>query len=425
MKKDVKFFIIKFGLLFTIVLSLIPIIYPIIPYNLLNTHKINLSNSNNFGLDQHIIWGGNDSDCAYDIALDDLGNIYITGDTKSYNGEGNDVFIAKFNNSGYLLWNKTWGSLDDDYGYGLVINNSNDIFVTGTIENKAFISKYNSSGFQVWERIIGFSCGNDIILDQSNNIYITGYDGNRLDNTQDFFIAKYNSSGFEIWNKTSALDNNDVSKALTLDNSGNVYITGYFNPNADDYDLLLAKYDSSGVQQWNETWGEIDDNEFGYGILIDNLDNLYVCGSILKSDNEAILMKYDSNKNLHWIGMWGRGTRGHDLRLDNSGNVYVTGFHSHNSAFIAKISPSGKNFNQKTWGDFYQRAKGYGIVIDESNNLFVSGKLNDIETGSFDAFIAKYIFKDSKISMGILFIFPAGIMLFAIIFYLNRKIFIN
>ena len=90
-------------------------------------------------------WGGDDEDYGNDITLDNSGNIYITGSTYSFGVGYGDVFIAKYNNSGTLLWDTTWGGGSVDQGHGIALDSSSNIYITGSYgisALEAFILRY-------------------------------------------------------------------------------------------------------------------------------------------------------------------------------------------------------------------------------------------------------------------------------------------
>ena len=90
------------------------------------------------------IWGGEDEDYGYDIILDSSENIYAVGCTNSYGRGNEDICIVKFNSSGMLQWH-TWGENGDDSGFGIAVDSLDNIYFTG---------KTNSFG----------SGGDDIVL---------------------------------------------------------------------------------------------------------------------------------------------------------------------------------------------------------------------------------------------------------------------
>ena len=97
-------------------------------------------------------------------------------------------------------------------------------------------------------------------VDSSDNLYVTGYtygglDGNTNSGGLDLFLVKYNSSGTKQWTQQLGTSSNDEGYGVTVDSSNNIYVTGLTsggldgNTNSGSDDLILVKYNSSGVKQ--------------------------------------------------------------------------------------------------------------------------------------------------------------------------------
>ena len=154
----------------------------------------------------------------------------------------------KYNSSGTKLWHKQIGTSFDDRGNGIAIDSSNNIYITGyskgDLDNNtnsgrsdAFLMKFDSGGSKQWTKLIGTSSddiANDIIIDSSNNIYITGYSNGHFDNhtntgNSDIFISKYNSDGSNQKTELLGTSSDDKAYSVQLDSNNQIYITGYTN----------------------------------------------------------------------------------------------------------------------------------------------------------------------------------------------------
>ena len=146
---------------------------------------------------------------------------------------GTDVFVAKLNNTGILQWNTFLGSSSDDpYGYGIAVDGSKNIYVTGlsisswggTIINphsgvgsNIFIAKLNSDGILQWNTFLSGSSAWSLVLDGGNNIYFSGSNNGP-------YIAKLNNNGIFQWDML--VGPSDTGRGMTVDSGGNIYITG-------------------------------------------------------------------------------------------------------------------------------------------------------------------------------------------------------
>ena len=240
--------------------------------------------------------------------MDSTGNIYVTGETwggldGNTNPGGTDIFLVKYNSSGTKQWTKQLGTNSIDYGEDVTVDNSNNIYVTGTafggLDNNTslgghdiILMKYNSSGTKQWIKQLGTSSsdiGEDVTVDSTGNIYVTGITTGGLDNNtgsgnNDLFLVKYNSSGTKQWTKQLGTSNNEGGTGVTADSSDNIYVVGEIlgggldgNTSSGGTDIILLKYNSSGTKQWTKQLGT-SYSDSGRGVIVDSSDNIYVTG---------------------------------------------------------------------------------------------------------------------------------------------------
>ncbi len=201
--------------------------------------------------------------------------------------------------------------------------------------------KYNSLGQQQWNTTWGGSDsenGYAIALDSSNNIFISGSKTTigfppiipPITTAPDVVLVKFNSLGVAQWNATWGGSESEVGFAIALDSSENIYITGFTTSfGAGGLDMILAKYNSLGQLQWNTTWGG-SDGEAGMVIALDSSDNIYIAGFTMSFgaiESDIALVKYNSLDQLQWNTTWGGSAAefGNAIALDSSENIYLAG----------------------------------------------------------------------------------------------------
>jgi len=194
-----------------------------------------------------------------------------------------------------------------------------------------WVSRYNNAP------VNGTDWAKALALDGSANVYVTGH-STGSGTLYDYATVKYNSGGVEQWAAAARYNGpasgDDQAKALALDGSGNVYVTGYSTGSGTWYDYATVKYNSAGAQQWavryNGPAGSGDDQ--AKALALDGSGNVYVTGHSTGSGTgiDYATVRYGSDGVEQWVarydGPTGGEDRGNALALDGSGNVYVTGY---------------------------------------------------------------------------------------------------
>jgi hypothetical protein len=185
---------------------------------------------------------GNGGDYARALAVDAAGNVYVAGN--SANNEqwpyDHDYLTIKYTSAGDTAWVRRYAGSgnEDDYVLALAVDDAGNVYVTGhsvgsgTSDDIATI-KYNPAGDTVWVRRYNgpandVDCGNAIAVDPAGNVYVTGYS---YDPTvsDDYVTIKYSPTGDELWvtKYNGPGDGGDYATAIVLDDTGHVYVAGY------------------------------------------------------------------------------------------------------------------------------------------------------------------------------------------------------
>jgi hypothetical protein len=418
-------------------------------------------------------FGSTGSDTGNAVAVDGSGNIFVTGQftgTANFGGSdlvsaGNfDIFLAKYNVHGVHQWSQRFGGSSADYGTSVAVDAAGSVFVTGHFrftmsmgggdlvsvgQNDIFLAKFNTNGVHQWSQRFGstsFDETNSVAVDASGNVIMGGgftgtvdFGGGALVSVGagDVVLAKYNTNGVHVWSQRfgSGPSTSDLCYAVTVDGSGNVIATGFFQGTASfgggnlvsagSYDIFLAKLDANGVHQWSQRFGGTG-VDIGYGAAADGSGNVTVTGYfqntadfgggnlVSAGSTDIFLAKYNPNGAYRWSqGFGDTGTdAGYSVAVDGAGNTLVTGFFAGtvnlggsdlvsgggNDIFLAKHSPDGvERWSQGyggTGGDI-----GYGIADDGWGNLIVTGRFESTvdfgvgplaSVGSLEVFVARF-----------------------------------
>ena len=357
---------------------------------------------------------GNGSDEANAIAVDHAGNVYVTGHSEGGPGTGADYATIKYDSSGAQQWVARYngpGNMADGAG-GIVLDNAGNVYVTGFsvgagTESDYALVKYDSSGVEQWvARYNGPDNSYDgsiaIVLDHAGNVYITGTSrGSATDD--DYVTLKYGSSGVEQWaaRYNGPANGRDGARAMAIDSSGNVYVTGSSQGLGTDNDYATVKYNSFGVEQWVVRYnGPANHWDDASAIAVDHVDNIYVTGRSVDADleDDYATIKYSSSGVEQWVARYDGPANSYDdsraLTIDNGANVYVTGYSvglgSGDDYTSVKYNSSG----EEQWVERYNGpANGcddaLAIAVDNRGYVYVTGWSRGPGSG-FDYATLKY-----------------------------------
>lgn len=349
----------------------------------------------------------NSDDIVTDLAVDKIGNVYVTGDVGD-TVESNvmkAIVTIKYDAQGLIPWVSKYysGIYGNCRGNAIAVDTIGNVYITGWIiglsSTSQFITiKYDSSGNEIWSNMYDNGAGDeskDITLDGYGNVYVTGLSSGESSG-YDFATIKYNNSGEQQWvaRYTNSVYGYDFPTSIAVDDLGNVYVTGTSYDSTTFYDIVTVKYNSAGIEQWVKRFddpglaGSRDD--CANAIAIDSQGNVVVTGGVqgtgsvgLPPDifNDCITIKYNSNGDTLWVRKYNRGFGqdwAEDLTIDDWGNIYIGGSSQGSNSpdyLLIKYNAAGDLVWVRHYNGLIPPSQDYArsVALDRLSNVYITG----------------------------------------------------
>lgn len=260
------------------------------------------------------------------------------------------------------------------------------------------IQTANSQVYQQWINTVNGSINNEDFftksaVDDSGNVYLTGTVYNSVTG-RDILIRKYNSSGILVWQhdySSVTPDGQDGGVAI-LYKSGYIYITGDVETSPNVKDIIVIKRDAvTGSLLWNKTYnGAGNQNDHASAMALDNTGNVYICGMSRNTatDFDILIVKYNSAGGFQWDFTGGQAgfDRGIDIKIDNSGNVFACGTDVTSNDFSEivtfKFQPDGTQMMQEYLDNGIDSNDfAVNIAIDVQGFVYTAGNVETLNQG--------------------------------------------
>lgn len=387
-------------------------------------------------IDPDIIWtnylGGTLADYGYGVALDGVGNAYVTGQTASSNfsgasnaffGGSYDAFAAKVSADGTLAWMTYLGGSNNDYGKGIFADPSGNSFITGQTKSSdfsgannvykggeydAFAAKISPAGVVLWSTYLGGNredVGLGIAADADGNAYVSGdtYSLNFAGANNAFrggsfdaFAAKVAADGTIAWATYLGGSKEEYARGIAVDSSGACFVAGQTNSTnfalatnafkGGSFDAFAAKVSAAGAIAWMTYLGGSAD-DYGYGIALDTAGNAYASGNTSSTNftgalntfkggtHDAFLTKLSAVGSLAWAAyLGGSGADlGYGVKVDSEGNSFVVGDSS-----SANFEKANNAYHGGTYDAFAVKVAPAGTVLWTT---YLGGSLYDTGRG--------------------------------------------
>ncbi len=247
-------------------------------------------------MDWNVKFGDAQNDRGAQILQTEEGGYIVVGEKYNIDLENSDLWLLKINSQGELSWERTLGSTGDDRGYDIKNNRSGGYLLLGSTNSfgnggsDIWLISTDSNGNEIWSKTYG-SSNNEYgrsIIDANDGGYLIfatsesfGNDNTGLHN------IKIDSSGVEEWNKSfGGFYGKNGNVIRQTPNGGYILISSRYNFNDNSYNMWLIKIDPNGSTEWTKIFGE-SNNDYGFGIAITSDNGFILTGSTNNYGNSS------------------------------------------------------------------------------------------------------------------------------------------
>ena len=360
----------------------------------------------------NLVWqktyGGTSYDYGGSVVQTSDGGFIIAGYTNSFGAGGTDVFLVKTDVSGNLVWQKTYGGTNYDYGYCVVRTSDSGFVVAGYTnsfgagDSDVYLVKTDASGNQVWQKTYGGTNAEysfSVVQTSDSGFVISGRTSSFGAGGSDVYLVKTDASGNQVWQKTYGGTNAEYGECVVQTNDSGFVVAGYtYSFGAGGSDVYLVKTDASGNQVWQKTYGGTN-AEYGRSVVQTNDSGFVVAGytfSFGVGGGDLYLVKTDATSGIQlWQKTYG-GTSydyGRSVVQTSDGGFIIAGYTNsfgagNEDVYLVKTDTSGNQIWQKTYGGT-NYDYGYAVVQTSDGGFIIAGETSSFGAGGSDVYLVK------------------------------------
>lgn len=297
------------------------------------------------------------------------------------------IYLAKTTSDGTLLWNKTYGGIDSQYGYSVVEAASGGYVIAGyTYTYSAsdycdyVLLKTTADGTLEWNKTYTnaeYDRGKAMVASSDGGYAMVGYSMDALEQYGSTFLVKTFSNGTLDWSQTYGGPNRDYGYSVIATNDGGYAVAGYTRqPLASFSNVYLLKTAADGTLSWTKMYDCGLDSSRGYSV-IQTKDGGYAITGV--GDSMALLLKTDCNGTMQWSKTFDLGCSevdGYSLRQTTDGGYAVAGYayrqDDNPQIFLMKTDRNGAlQWNHTYGGTDPQYA--YSMIVTSDGGYAISG----------------------------------------------------
>ncbi len=304
----------------------------------------------------------------YEIAKTTDGGFIVCGGTDGFTGDDNDMWVIRTDENGDSLWSKTYGGNSQEYAHSVIQTNDEGFLIAGSTSSfgagadDVYLIKTDANGDELWSKTYGGTSADAAynVRQTTDGGYIVGGTTNGY---SDFYLIKTDANGDSLWTRTFGGGATEEAYSVKQTTDGGYIMTGgTMSYGAGNYDFWLVKTNEDGDMEWNKTYGG-EEKDKGWSVVQSNDGGYFIAGfteSFAQSEEDegVYLVKTNASGDTLWTRTYGD--------ISNDGGHWAIQTEDGGYAITGYKYVSGVQYN------FYLiKTLGDGTVgVDDINNEY-------------------------------------------------------
>ncbi|MCH7761676.1 T9SS type A sorting domain-containing protein [candidate division TA06 bacterium] len=351
-------------------------------------------------------FGGAGTDYGYSVRQTTDGGYIITGYTESFGAGGRDVYLIRTDDNGNMIWTRTYGESNIDYGWtvqqttdgGFIVGAHTGSFGAGS--HDVYLIKVDANGEPLWSKVYGGSSPDGAYSMQQTTdggYIVSAHTSSFGAGAHEIYLIKTNGNGDTLWTKTYGGSSGDYLRSVhqTTD-GGYIMVAESFSFGEGMADVYLVKTDSLGDTLWTKSYGG-SASDYGYSVQ-QTTDGGYIIAGYTLSFGEGLsdvyLIKTDSNGDTLWTKTYGGplSDYGYSVQqMADSGYVvagYTQSFGTNGDVYLIRTDANGGLIWAKSFGGTSDD-RGWSVQQTVDGGFIIAGYTESFGAGSKDVYLIK------------------------------------
>ena len=339
------------------------------------------------------LFGGTGEDVARKIIIANGGGWITAGFTTSYSNSGNNAMVVRWDGNGDIIWQKVIGDSLDTYAYSVAQDLNGFIYVAGSTNGTGslgsldmYLAKLDSSGNVLWEKTYGGTQSdqaNSVVVDSTGNVLLAGTTQSSGFGGEDGFVLKTDSSGTILWSKTFGRSSTDNFNAIAPIRSGGYVLVGYTNGYGANHGYVV-RINNNGDSLWTNAYNLGPSSSGGIFYDVKQKDDsslIYTGVAGTYNYGNMFHLKTDLNGSLIYFRTSNRlADGGYSIITTDDGGYLIAGSSSNFGicGFLRKFSTTGTQVWERYFKNYYFHnyvlfAENFSVVQNDNGTFTMAG----------------------------------------------------